>query len=305
LKKNLPLVSVIIPTYKRPSSLKNTIVSVLNQTYENIEIIVVDDNDPEWNSREETEKIMNDFKGNNTIKYVKHNKNMNGSAARNTGIRNSAGDFLMFLDDDDEFFSKKVEAQINRMIELDDSWGASYTSYVRKRNGKTIVYGAETREGSLLKEELMRNLFIHAGSNLMVRRSVVLELDGFDESFERNQDVEFLTRLLVNYKIAYVNELGLIVNVHKNNVATNNFEIITETYLKKFKDYIAMLSPHDQDKIEKMINLQVFRNHISTRNFKKAGEKIRNRKVSFLIVLKYYAHLVRRKLKKQAYGFKI
>ena len=101
-KSNTPLVSVIIPTYKRPDYLDRAIDSVLNQTYNNIEIIVVDDNNPNTEGRERTEKIMRRYENNPHVIYIKHEYNKNGSAARNTGFKASHGVYLAFLDDDDQ-----------------------------------------------------------------------------------------------------------------------------------------------------------------------------------------------------------
>ena len=102
-----PLVSVIIPTYNRPTYLRRCLESVLNQTYKNIEIFVVDDNNPETEARIETEKIMNEYVNGKNVTYLKHNFNKNGSAARNTGWKHSSGKYITFLDDDYEIDEKQ------------------------------------------------------------------------------------------------------------------------------------------------------------------------------------------------------
>ena len=94
-------VSVIITTYKRADMLSRAINSVLNQTYKNIEVIVVDDNGNGSEYRLKTEIIMNKYSQIDNLKYIKHKENKNGSAARNTGIREATGDIICFLDDDD------------------------------------------------------------------------------------------------------------------------------------------------------------------------------------------------------------
>lgn len=298
------LVSIIIPTYKRADALPRAIKSVLNQKYNHIEVIVVDDNSPKTEYRKLTEKAMEQFSGNNKVIYLKHEKNKNGSAARNTGFRYSKGEYIMFLDDDDEFINNKIASQVAKLESLDNSWGACYTNYLRKKDNKVIVFGAEKKEGSLLKEELMRNLFIHAGSNLMIRRSVVQEVNGFDESFQRNQDVEFVTRILMKYKLAYVDEVGLIVHVHENKIGKEKFEEITEDYMKKFSSYINELDENDKNMIYKMINLQLFRHFLTTSGKrKKAYFLIKSGKLSFNLAFKYLAHLMVRKITKRAYGF--
>ncbi len=299
------LVSVIIPTFKKANILPNAINSVLSQTYKDIEIIVVDDNPPDSPERAETEKAMKQYEGYQNIIYLKHEKNKNGSAARNTGFRASSGDYIMFLDDDDEFFPTKVASQVDRMNCLDESWGASYTNYIRKKNGVTVAYGAEKREGNLLTQELMRNLFVHAGSNLMIRRSVVVEVGGFNESFQRNQDVEFLTKILMNYKLAYVHVLGLIVNIH-HKPGLFDFEEITAQYVEQFSQVVKTLSQADQVLIERMISLQLLRHYITKPGKrKKALSFLLSKKIPLQLVLKYGIYLMKRKITKKAYGFDI
>ena len=101
-------VSVIIPTYKRAELLSKCIKSILEQTYSNVEVIVVDDNDPKTNWRKNTESILDDFKEDSRVIYIKHEKNKNGSAARNTGFKVSTGEYICYLDDDDIFLKNKI-----------------------------------------------------------------------------------------------------------------------------------------------------------------------------------------------------
>src|SRR5699024_12399636 len=100
-------VSVIMPTYKRADMLERAINSVLNQTYNDVELIVVDDNNPNTVYRKETSKVMKKYKNYNRVRYIKHERNMNGAVARNTGIFYSTGELITFLDDDDWYDEKK------------------------------------------------------------------------------------------------------------------------------------------------------------------------------------------------------
>lgn len=167
------------------------------------------------------------------VHYIRHEKNKNGSAARNTGFKSSSGEFVMFLDDDDEFLSKKIEEQVKFLSSHDKTYGACYTHYVDKRDRRIVSTSYETKDGDLLVDVLARNLFIHAGSNFRIRREVVEGINGFDESFRRNQDVEFLVRIFKKYKLGYVNQLGLVVYVHEKNYGVDYFDL-TEQYLNKF-----------------------------------------------------------------------
>ena len=96
-------VSVIMPTYGKPELLGRSIRSVQNQTYPEWELIIVDDNNPETEGRKQTETLMEQYAADKRIRYIKHEHNMNGSAARNTGIAAATGDYIAFLDSDDEY----------------------------------------------------------------------------------------------------------------------------------------------------------------------------------------------------------
>ncbi|MBG0767431.1 MAG: glycosyltransferase family 2 protein [Spirochaetaceae bacterium] len=300
---NNPLVSVIIPTYGRPDTLQRAIQSVHNQTYKAIEIIVVDDNSPESEARYQTEQVMQQYRAYPNILYLQHEQNRNGSAARNTGFRASHGDFIMFLDDDDEFLSEKVAKQLQRLQTLDTSWAACYSAFIRKRKNKIVIRSAENREGQLLVEELMRNLFVHAGSNLMVRRAVVEEMNGFDESFERNQDVEFLVRILRKYKLAYVDYVGLIVHMHINTGVKKNFHEITNDFIKKFAGTIEQLPEEDVIRVYRMLYLQVIKYYASKGNMGEVIKVMKDQHIPLTSVLSFFLYLIRRIVTKRAYGF--
>ncbi|WP_102335499.1 glycosyltransferase family 2 protein [Salimicrobium jeotgali] len=298
-------VSIVIPTYQRPLKLERAIDSALNQTFPNLEIIVVDDNNPGTLEREETEALMQKYKEISKVKYVKHKFNKNGSAARNTGFRHSTGDYIMFLDDDDEFLPNKAEAQINCLEERDDTWGACYTKYKRLKNGKLNTIGVESKEGNLYFEELCRNLFIQAGSNLMLTREAFEDIGGFDESFDRNQDIEFTVRLLKKYKLAYVNEMGLIHHMEPQK-RFFDMEEITEHYISVFEKYINDLPKVKRDKFYKLINLQLFRYKlVNKRNYLEVLIMMKNKNVSIIDVLRYFLHLGYRRVFKKSYGFNI
>ena len=300
-----PKVSVIIPTYKRPETLSRAIDSVLNQTYSNIEIIVVDDNDPVSIERTLTERVLSYYEKKASVIYIKHEKNRNGSAARNTGLKNSSGAYITFLDDDDEFLPSKIESQVNCLEARDFSWGACYTKYVSKSGDKVVNILTDKKEGNLLLDALMRNLFLAAGSNLFIRREVVDDIGGFNENFSRNQDLEFLVRVLEKYKLAYVDVLGVIIYIHPLS-ALVDYQKVTDVFLKTFSSHINRLSSTDHEKLSKMINLQLFRYYFLQRKDIKAtiNFAFKNR-ISIWSISRYMFHLFDRMLKKKACGYSL
>ena len=301
------LISVIIPTYGRPQFLSRAIHSVLNQTYQNIEVIVVDDNNPGTDARNETEKAMQEFAANDKVKYLQHECNKNGSAARNTGWRASKGEYIAFLDDDDEFLPGKAEAQLRCLEQLDDSWGACYTAYHVIRGGGGVDFSGENRSGALYVQALMRTLYIMGGSNLFVRRKVVEEIDGFDESFQRNQDLEFLVRILEKYKLAYVDEDALCIHMEVRDAKRTFEEIdaISQNYIKVFADKVNMLKPDEQKKVLAVISLERARTAIQHKKYKVALLILKENKVRLDYMARYAIYIILRIVRKKSVGFSL
>ena len=114
--KESPLVSVIIPTYKRSDYLIRALNSVLMQSYSNIEIVIVDDNDPGSEYRKKTKEKINNYKDLAKIQYIENLKNLGGALARNEGIKAAQGEYVAFLDDDDIFLKDKIKHQMEFML---------------------------------------------------------------------------------------------------------------------------------------------------------------------------------------------
>ena len=299
------LVSVIIPTYTRPVFLKRCIGSVMDQTYKNIEIIVVDDNDPGTDARRETELVMQSFADIGNITYLKHEHNKNGSAARNTGWRHSRGKYITFIDDDDVMAPTRIAKQVECLEQLDASWGACYTGYrLLKEHGDSQI-SSEKRSGDCYVAALMRTMFICGGSNLFLRKSVVDEVNGFDETFIRNQDIEFLVRVTEKYKLAYVDEV--LLTIYQEGERTDRtfaqLESISEHYLSKFKERIDRLEPNDKERVYAVISLERCRIAFYKREYWKGLKLLKDNQVKLKYQVKYCKYLIHRKLTGKSYGF--
>ncbi len=251
------LVSVIIPTYKRPITLIRALNSVLKQTYSNVEVIVVDDNNPQTEDRLLTENKMLLYKNNTRVHYIKHSHNRGGSAARNTGARSSKGKYIAFLDDDDEFLPNKIKSQVRTLEEKDEEWAVCYSRYYSKKKNEKPLESREHKEGYLYLDALSQKISLAAGSNLLIKRNAFENVGGFDETFIRNQDHEILTKLLKKYKIAYSAEPGLIVHVHEDDSPVN-YELVIKKYISNFQSYIEELSDSDRALFYRSINKSRF-----------------------------------------------
>lgn len=227
-------VSVIIPTYNRAQSLSRAIQSVLGQTYKNFELIVVDDG-----SEDNIEEVVRGF-NDSRIKYFRHDVNLGGSAARNTGIKNSTGEYLAFLDSDDEWLERKLELQVYAMENRpSDDWGGVYCGLILYKNGTSKVAEA-IKYGNLKKDLLNLEWSVGASSTLLISKSVVDNIGLFDEDFKRHQDWEFLVRFFRRYNILSVREPLVKKNGYSIVKGVTLVEV-KEKYLSKFETDINEL----------------------------------------------------------------
>lgn len=264
---NYPLVSVVIPTYGRSNLLNRAIDSVLDQTYNNIEIIVVDDNNPDSKHREYTENLLQKYIENHEILYIKHQKNSGGSAARNTGIKLSKGEYIALLDDDDEWFSHKLEQQISYFESLNTNVGVIYCSYILQEYDGSKEY-IRTEKGDLTKDLLMLQFDPGASSTLVFRKNILEKIGYFDESFERHQDLEILIRLCRTHLIDVCSVVLLKINGH-NFPSAAKIENVKKHFFNTFKSDIAKLTFWDQKKVYAQHYIELSSLFFTERDFSK------------------------------------
>lgn len=194
-----PLVSIIIPTYKRSTMLHRAIASTLDQTYSNIEVLVVSDNEPndEFTAKaRETVESFNDSR----VRLVTQERHINGAVARNVGIKASKGVYISFLDDDDYYEINKIEKQVALLSSLDESWGGVCCRYKVYKKGKLVEVMPKFKSGKVYKEVIMRLIKTQTNS-LLLRRDSLFNAGLFDEKLLRHQDVQLLARFTYNYKL--------------------------------------------------------------------------------------------------------
>ncbi len=289
------IVSVIIPTYKRNTTLERAINSILNQTIGNLEIIVVDDNDEKSKYRKFNEKLMSKYRSNNKIIYLKHRKNLNGAAARNTGIFYSKSKYIAFLDDDDEYLENKIELQIKLLEQLDNTWGAVYCGYSEYGKNKLLSTNLGLSYGNLKNKLLLKESTISAGSTLLIKRSILNELNGFDTAFSRHQDWELLIRFFRKYKIAFVNRTLVKIYLddnRKNRTDTENLILIKKLFLKKYKKDIEEMPISLQKEVYKRHYLEITRSYIQNKNINRAVKYYKKSKIYSKISLFDYVKLI-------------
>ncbi|NMM39122.1 MAG: glycosyltransferase family 2 protein [Glaciimonas sp.] len=240
----LPAVSIIIPSYNRGYCIAQCIQSALNQTFTDFEIIVVDDA-----SNDDTQaQVMNIF--DSRIHYLTHETNRGGAVARNTGIRIAQGEFVAFLDSDDYWQPDKLEKQIASLRRLGPQWGLSYTwlSCVDEDGMETLRINPEI-EGACFEEMLVKN-FMGTFSNIVVRKSLLIEVGALDESFRSCQDWDLFIRLTRRASVHCLREYAvryLLSASDQVRISTNPRSVIQghRRILHKYADdYSALALPY-------------------------------------------------------------
>ena len=198
---NNPLVSCIIPSYKRSITLRRSIDSVLSQTYKNVEVLVVDDNIPDDEYSKTLSKIIDEYYYDTRVKIVSQVKHINGAEARNAGVRAANGEYVAFLDDDDEWFPNKLELQI-QIMESDNTIDGVAGGTTLWKDGIEISKWRpiRTSEDNMQFRVLTRDIRF-ATSSFLCKKTSFLEMGGFDVSLIRSQDLQLFTDFLTNHRI--------------------------------------------------------------------------------------------------------
>lgn len=244
-------VSVIIPTYSRPDNLLRAINSVLSQTYQDIEIIVVDDNGIGTPYQQETEKCVKDLIEKGKIIYIKHDINKNGSAARNTGLKVCTGLYYTFLDDDDYLYPQKIEKQVQALKNNKDC-DMVYCGFEKKGDKDVIISKCiPCKEGNMQLPLLKKTWGFGSGSNPLFTRTVYEKVGLFDETYIRHQDLEYMVRAFRHFKICVVPDILLTKYINSNSVRPDirRYEQIKEKFLSDFSEDIAKYDLKEQYKI--------------------------------------------------------
>jgi len=245
MNKELPTVSVILPTYNRANLLKQSIQSILSQTYKDFELIIVDDG-----STDNTKSIVESI-SDNRIKYICSEKNQGAAEARNVGIQKSRGSLLAFQDSDDEWVKNKLETQMKRLASLNDGWGMIYSDMLRiLSTGKKINWPAPTvKKGEIINLDKMEYAvaFI-AIQTCLIKRECLNRVGIFNGALRALEDLELFIRITRHYDICHIQEqlvnyydMGEGVSASKNNRIKARKKIMSlhRKYLKNEKEFLA------------------------------------------------------------------
>lgn len=196
----MPTVSVIVPTYNRATLACRAIRSVLGQTYRDFEVLLVDDA-----STDDTESMVQAL-GDARIRYLRQPENRDVSAARNRGMRAARGQFIAFLDSDDEWLPDKLEQQLEVMRKAPPCVGLVYTGAVRRHDDGSECIRLPKHRGDVLAELLLFNITDAGSASVLMRRNVVRVVGFFDEGIPAMEDYDYWIRVARFYHFDFVNQ---------------------------------------------------------------------------------------------------
>lgn len=247
VRKGNNMVTVIITTYGGDMRLSRAVKSVLNQSYKDIQIIIVDDNSPETDGRRSTEKQMEKFFKEKRVEYIKHSKNRNAAVARNTGINAAKGKYICFLDDDDYFLPDHIEQSVKCCNENVNCVGVVCNVAIISAGMLSDIY--LTDKDTMCMKRVLKTHNIGTGSNLFVLADAVRAVHGFDEEFVRNQDIEFILRILDLGSIKCQDRISIVKDISSSRkLDYYKLKSSYERFDRKFQNLISYFSQDFQKK---------------------------------------------------------
>lgn len=233
-------VSVIIPTHNRPQELFRAVESVVFQTILPHEIIIVNDGD----KFDEFKKIKH-LSG--IVKFHHNTEKMGGNYSRNKGAEIASGSILMFLDDDDRWEKRKIEAQLD-YFKNDESIGLVYSGrkVVLDTAIDKVIYKIEAKESGYILDKILRGNVIGTTSSVAVKKDIFVKVGGFDESLKAMQDYDLWIRICKVTNVQADKHFSVLYQINntkkKKQISNSGFsqKEATEIILNKYKeDFIS------------------------------------------------------------------
>jgi glycosyltransferase involved in cell wall biosynthesis len=211
-----PKVSVIIPTYNYAHFLADAIRSVLEQTFRDFELIIVDDG-----SIDDTAAVAQGYFSDTRVRYI-YQENRGLSAARNTGIREARGEYIALLDADDVWLPLKLEKQIQLFEDAEDIVLVyCMVEHIDENSDKLSHFSWPHKIGATYKDLMYFPWVVGSGSSVLIRKSVFESTGLFDESLAAAEDSNMWIRILRYHKSAYVDDILVKIRKHLKSMSTD------------------------------------------------------------------------------------
>lgn len=261
-------ISAVIPTYNRVNLLRHALDSILSQSHQVNEIIVVDDGSTD----NTVEKLSIDY---NTVKFLEQN-NLGVSSARNLGIAKAKSTWIAFLDSDDQWNPKKIEKQIQHLSE-NPELKACHTGEKWIRNGIPVQTASFLNKSTERLFERSLERCIICPSSVIISRSVFERIGVFDPDLPICEDYDFWLRLLLTYEIGLVDEpLVLKTGGHADQLSTSTWGL-ARFHLKSLEKILRTknINPHRR---EQVLHTIAYKAELLTKGFIKHEKDIEAKK---------------------------
>lgn len=229
------MVSVIIPSYNRAEQVEKSVRSVLNQTYVDLELIIVDDC-----SVDNTEEIIRKI-NDKRLRYYRLNENKGACYARNLGIQKSKYDLIAFHDSDDIWYPDKLEKQVKLLKQLPEEYGMVFCSLKRDYGKDKIVPPLDAIDTSgFIYSKLLKGNFIST-QTILCKKNVFAEVGSFDDSLPAFQDWDLVLRVSKKFKIKHLQECLVEVIISGDSISLNHSKRLFafEQIIRKYKHEVS------------------------------------------------------------------
>ena len=280
-------ISVIIPTHNRAQSLIKAVKSVQNQTYPVSQIIVVSDG-----STDETDEVMKELqKDDERIQFISYFPGHNGNYARNRGLEVAKGEYIAFLDDDDEWLPNKTELQM-KVFDKNPEIGLVYAGQNCIYSDDNIIYQTKPSWRGDLSKRIFYHNDIGTPSQVILKKVVLDQAGKFDLALGALQDYDLWIRCCQITKIDYVYEpcINYYNSLNNNQVSSNSRKFVdAKRYIyNKYKDILEAFPCNIQNEIKAIIELDIATRYMRNGQKKEARLAIRE-SVRFKLTKKAFA----------------
>jgi glycosyltransferase involved in cell wall biosynthesis len=252
-------ISVIIPTYNRAAFICRAVESVLDQTFRDFEVIVVDDG-----STDNTRQLLEKYRSLPNFQYL-YQVNKGRSIARNEGVSHSRGNWIMFLDSDDYLDKNALLTLYNLAKEAKDSV-MLYGNFLFFRDNKPAyghsrMFAGKILNANLFLEMLMSEFWLTKTGSYLIQKEFACTIGGFSEVFEPSEDLEYVIRMFPKAKVSFVSDTVLFVEKHTEN--TDEMEMqqaiikICKHYMKRKNEWKQGLSAKEFKKAICALKLRI------------------------------------------------
>lgn len=248
-------VTCVIPSYKRCDTVTRAIDSVLAQTYKNIEVCLVDDNIPGDEYSQKLQESLKKYAGDSRVRYITQEKHINGAVARNVGIKTATGEYIGFLDDDDEWLPEKIERQM-KVLQADPSLDAVTALWTLYEGGKEVRKCAPYTAENLQFKVFLRDVAVFT-STVLIKKSAIERFGGFDGELLRHQDLQFLVDALRVSKFEVLPEY--LVKLHADSeINRPNVEKLIKAKKAFFKSVEGEFKKYSKSDRRRIINAHYY-----------------------------------------------